>query len=83
MRFRVVRTASVFLAFATSAAAQAPGPVAFENVTVLPMDIDRRLLDADPLVNVGNVRHKAGVMANGQWIPRTELDQRLGELRIR
>jgi len=44
---------------------------------------DLLLLDADPLVNVSNVRHKAGVMANGRWIPRAELDQRLGELRIR
>jgi imidazolonepropionase-like amidohydrolase len=44
---------------------------------------DLLLLDADPLANVSNVRRKAGVMANGRWIPKAEIDRRLGELRLR
>lgn len=44
---------------------------------------DLLLLDADPLTNVSNVRRKAGVMANGRWIPKAEIDRRLGELRMR
>lgn len=44
---------------------------------------DLLLLDADPLVNVSNVRRKAGVMANGRWIPRAEIDRRLAELKLR
>ncbi len=44
---------------------------------------DLLLLDADPLVNVSNVRRKAGVMANGRWIPKAEIDRRLAELKLR
>ena len=36
---------------------------------------DLVLLDADPLTDIGNVRKIAGVMANGRWLPRTELDK--------
>jgi len=44
---------------------------------------DLLLLDADPLVNVSNVRGQAGVMANGRWLPKAEIDQRLTELKLR
>jgi len=45
---------------------------------VLPgMRADLVLLDADPLVEIGNVRKIAGVMAVGKWLPRDELDKRL------
>ena len=41
------------------------------------MRADLVLLDADPLVEIGNVRKIAGVMAVGKWLPRDELDKRL------
>jgi len=44
---------------------------------------DLLLLDADPLVNVSHVRGQAGVMANGRWLPRAEIEQRLAELKLR
>jgi imidazolonepropionase-like amidohydrolase len=42
---------------------------------------DLILLDADPLVDVANVRRQAGVMANGRWLPREEIERRLAALR--
>ncbi len=42
---------------------------------------DLILLDADPLADVANVRRQAGVMANGRWLPREEIDRRLAALR--
>lgn len=44
---------------------------------------DLLLLDADPLANVSNVRRQAGVMANGRWIPKVEVDRRLAALKLR
>jgi imidazolonepropionase-like amidohydrolase len=44
---------------------------------------DLLLLDADPLMDVSNVRHQAGVMAYGRWLPKTEIDRRLAELKLR
>jgi len=44
---------------------------------------DLLLLDADPLANVSNVRSQAGVMVNGRWLPKAEIDQRMAELKIR
>lgn len=41
------------------------------------MRADLVLLDANPLVAIGNVRKIAGVMANGRWFPRSELDKML------
>ena len=41
------------------------------------MRADLVLLDADPLAAIGNVRKIAGVMANGRWFPRSELDKML------
>ena len=42
---------------------------------------DLILLDADPLADVRNVRRQAGVMANGRWLPREEIERRLAALR--
>jgi len=44
---------------------------------------DLLLLDGDPLVDVGNVRKQAGVMVNGRWLPKTEIEQRMAELKLR
>jgi hypothetical protein len=41
---------------------------------------DLLLLDANPLVDIGAVRRKAGVMVQGQWLSRSELDRRLAAL---
>jgi imidazolonepropionase-like amidohydrolase len=38
---------------------------------------DLVLLDGNPLDEIGNVRKIAGVMVNGRWLPRAELDQML------
>jgi len=38
------------------------------------------LLEADPLVDVANVRKRAGVMLRGQWLPESELRARLEDL---
>lgn len=42
---------------------------------------DLVLLDADPLLDVSNVRRQAGVMALGRWLPRAEIERRLAGLR--
>lgn len=44
---------------------------------------DLLLLDADPLADVSNARRQAGVMANGRWIPKAEVDRRLAALKLR
>jgi imidazolonepropionase-like amidohydrolase len=49
-------------------------------------DVDRAnllLLDGNPLENIANTSRIAGVMIRGRWIPRTEIDKRLAELRPR
>ncbi len=49
-------------------------------------DIDRSnllLLDGNPLESVANASRIAGVMIRGRWIPRTEIDKRLADLRTR
>jgi imidazolonepropionase-like amidohydrolase len=38
---------------------------------------DLVLLDADPLTDIANVRKIVGVMAQGRWLPRVELDKLL------
>lgn len=38
---------------------------------------DLVLLDADPLTAIGNVRQIAGVIVNGRWLPRSQLDRML------
>ena len=39
------------------------------------------LLDANPLENIANTTRIAGVMVRGRWIPKTEIDRRLAEMR--
>jgi imidazolonepropionase-like amidohydrolase len=41
---------------------------------------DLLLLEADPLVDADNIFRQAGVMVNGRWLPRAELDARLAAL---
>jgi imidazolonepropionase-like amidohydrolase len=41
---------------------------------------DLILLNANPLQNIDNVRNLHGVMIGGRWVPRTEIDRRLGEI---
>jgi imidazolonepropionase-like amidohydrolase len=38
---------------------------------------DLLLLDGNPLQDIGNASHIAGVMTQGWWLPREELDRRL------
>ncbi len=40
---------------------------------------DLVLLDQNPLEQIGNVRGISGVMADGKWLPREELDRLLAE----
>jgi len=42
---------------------------------------DLLLLDRNPLQDVGNVKSPAGVVLRGRWLPRTELERRLAELK--
>ena len=44
------------------------------------MRADVLLLDANPLTDVGNTTKIAGVMLNGRWMSRPEIDKRLKEL---
>jgi hypothetical protein len=41
---------------------------------------DLVLLDADPLVNIRNTRHIAGVSVRGRWLDRAELDRLLRQV---
>jgi hypothetical protein len=42
---------------------------------------DLLLLDADPLIDIGNVARIAGVMVRGHWLDRRALDERLQALK--
>jgi imidazolonepropionase-like amidohydrolase len=42
---------------------------------------DLVLLEGDPLESISNVRRIAGVMRQGRWIPREEIDRRLDQIR--
>ena len=44
------------------------------------MRADLLLLDANPLVDIGNTTKIAGVVVNGRWMSRAELDKKLAEL---
>ena len=39
------------------------------------------LLDANPLQDITNASKIAGVMIGGRWLPKSEIDRRLAELR--
>jgi imidazolonepropionase-like amidohydrolase len=41
---------------------------------------DLILLDADPLVDIGNTTRRSGVMVRGRWLPRAEIERRLAEI---
>ncbi len=44
---------------------------------------DLILLDESPLQDITNIEKRAGVMVNGRWLSRTEIDRRLGEIATR
>jgi imidazolonepropionase-like amidohydrolase len=44
------------------------------------MRADLLLLDSNPITDVGNTTKIAGVMLNGRWMSRQEIDKRLKEL---
>jgi imidazolonepropionase-like amidohydrolase len=44
---------------------------------------DLILLDANPLASVRNARRPAGVMLNGRWLPRSEIDAGLAAIAAR
>jgi imidazolonepropionase-like amidohydrolase len=41
---------------------------------------DLILLDGNPLEDVRNVHRQAGVMLRGCWLPKAEIDRRLGQI---
>lgn len=41
---------------------------------------DLILLESNPLENVENVQHRAGVMVRGEWMPEEEIQQQLEEI---
>jgi imidazolonepropionase-like amidohydrolase len=41
---------------------------------------DLVLLDADPLADIRNTTRRSGVMVGGRWLPRQEIERRLGEV---
>ena len=44
---------------------------------------DLILLDANPLTSIANIRQRAGVMVNGRWLAKSEIDARLGAIAAR
>jgi hypothetical protein len=42
---------------------------------------DLILLNANPLAHLNNVKTKAGVMVNGQWLPESDLQRELSDIR--
>jgi imidazolonepropionase-like amidohydrolase len=44
---------------------------------------DLILLDANPLTSIANMRRRAGVMANGRWLSKADIDARLGAIAAR
>jgi imidazolonepropionase-like amidohydrolase len=41
---------------------------------------DLILLDANPLINVGNTTKQSGVMLRGRWLPKSQIDRRLAAI---
>jgi imidazolonepropionase-like amidohydrolase len=41
---------------------------------------DLILLEANPLEDIGNLQKRAGVMARGEWLPESEIQERLEEI---
>ena len=44
---------------------------------------DLILLEANPLADITNVERQAGVVVNGQWLPESEIQQRLAQIAAR
>jgi len=42
---------------------------------------DLILLNANPLAHLNNVKSKAGVMVKGQWLPESDLQRELSDIR--
>jgi imidazolonepropionase-like amidohydrolase len=56
------------------------GTAAAVGTVAAGMRADLVLLEANPLENIENSKRIAGVMLNGRWMPRADLDKRLGEI---
>jgi imidazolonepropionase-like amidohydrolase len=41
---------------------------------------DLILLEANPLKDVANTAHRAGVMVRGKWLPKAEIQRRLAAI---
>jgi imidazolonepropionase-like amidohydrolase len=68
------------LRIATLDAARFLGEASVSGTVAVGRRADLVLLDADPLVNVGNVRRVRAVMVGGRLLRRAELDRRLAAL---
>ncbi len=83
----VMRTAGMsprqILHSGTLAVAQHLGVTADAGTIAVGKRADLILLDADPLRDITNVERRAGVMVNGRWLSRTEIDTRLAEIAAR
>lgn len=44
---------------------------------------DLILLNANPLIHIGNAENRAGVMVNGRWLPESDIQKRLAEIAAR
>jgi beta-N-acetylhexosaminidase len=44
---------------------------------------DLVLLEANPLEDIGNLQRRSGVMVRGRWLPASEIERRLAEIRSR
>jgi hypothetical protein len=56
------------------------GTAASTGTVARGMRADLLLLDSNPITDVGNTTKIAGVMLNGRWMSRQEIDKRLKEL---
>jgi cytosine/adenosine deaminase-related metal-dependent hydrolase len=73
-------TNSEALAAATRLPAQWMGMSDSRGTIEIGKRADLVLLDADPLESIGNTRRIAGVIVNGQWLPRAQLDRMLASV---
>jgi imidazolonepropionase-like amidohydrolase len=65
---------------ATTSAAEYLGTTAETGTVATGKRADLLLLDANPLQDIANAHKIAGVMANGRWMPRTEIERMLAEI---
>jgi imidazolonepropionase-like amidohydrolase len=68
------------LAAATRLPAQWMGIAGDRGTIEIGKRADLVLLDADPLTLIGNTRQIGGVMLNGSWLPRRQLDRMLADV---